>query len=123
MRLIRHTRPRIEQLVSAAPKRDAGLIEDLKGIQNIDIFLSKYLPTIRGCIVYDKSNKAIWNCLQFYSFSSSTVSSARYCDFYALVGTKDNVSLLNINKEIIEKEFDRLNIGRLRIEEKYECTK
>ena len=101
----------------------AGLIEDLKGIQNIDIFLSKYLPTIRGCIVYDKNNKAIWNCLQFYSFSSSTVSSARYCDFYALVGTKDNVSLLNSNKEIIEKEFDRLNIGRLRIEEKYECTK
>lgn len=100
-----------------------GLIEDLKGIHNIDIFLSKYLPTVRGCIVYDKNNKPIWNCLQFYSFSSSHVSSARYWDFYALVGTKDNVSLLNSNKQIIENEFNRLNAGRIKTEKEYEYTK
>lgn len=88
-------------------KKIEDLLADLKGYSNISVYFAKFIPTIRGCIVYSNNDKAIWNCLQFYSYSNSTFSSAEYTYFYALVGTEEN-DLLGSNESIINKEFSRL---------------
>ncbi len=93
------------------------LVDDLKKTSNITVCYTKFLPTIRGCIVYGKKNKVLWNCLQFYSYSEELFSSADYNDFYALIGS-ENSEMLNINAEIIDKEYNRL-----KGEVVHECTK
>ena len=85
-----------------------ALVSELQNARNISIYYAKFLPTIRGCVVYGRNNKPIWTCLQTYSYGSYPTSSADYGDFYALVGDKENEYLLKNSEKIISKEFDRL---------------
>lgn len=85
-----------------------SLVTQFNNTKNINIYYAKFLPTIRGCVVYDKKDRPIWSCLQTYSYGDRPISSAEYDDFYALVGNGDNEYLLINNEKIISKEFDRL---------------
>lgn len=83
-------------------------IKEINVDPNIKFFYSKYLPTIRGCVVYNKKDEPIWNCVQTYCYTESNVSSARYDKSYAIVGRKENACILKNSAEIIENEFKRL---------------
>lgn len=78
----------------------------LSNSKNITLYESKELPTIRACVVYDKNNEAIWNCLQVYTYGG--LPTAQYKTFYALVGNGKNDHLLKDNTDLIEREFERL---------------
>lgn len=85
-----------------------SLVSQFNNTKNINIYYAKFLPTIRGCVVYDKKDRPIWSCLQIYSYGDRPLSSAEYDDFYALVGNSENEYLLQNNAIIILKEFERL---------------
>ena len=93
--------------------RDKSKIEaqarEINNNKRIELFYSKFLPTIRCCAVYDNRDKPIWNCIQNYGYTSeSHTSSAVYADSFALVGRENNPRLLEINNNCIKKEFERL---------------
>lgn len=85
-----------------------NIVEELNSDSRFNFYFSKYLPTIRACVVYDKKNQPIWNCVQTYCYTQNSISSAQYELSYAIVGRKDNSYVLNNNTKIIEKEFKRL---------------
>lgn len=89
-------------------------ISALTNLTYVQLARAKFLPTIRGCIVYDQDGKPVWSCLQTYSYrrgKNILNPSADYKDFYALVGRRDNATLLNTNVNIIEREYKRLGNG------------
>lgn len=85
------------------------LVKEVSKDCNFHFYYAKYLPTIRGCVVYNKKGEPIWNCVQTYCYSSKDVfSSATYENSYAIVGRKENTYILKNNAEIVETEFERL---------------
>lgn len=90
-----------------------NIVNEVNQDDNFNFYYSKYLPTIRGCIVYNKNDEPIWDCVQTYCYTDSPAfPSAGYEHSYAIVGRKENTYLLKNNAKIIEKEFERLRAGK-----------
>ena len=80
--------------------------------KNIKIRKSLIAPTIRACVLYDKSKNPnpIWASIQTYYFENDkNYNSLNYRKFYAVVADEEkSLKLLQEMDKVIKDEFDRL---------------
>lgn len=101
------------QNLASDKEKIINIVNVINQDEKFNFYYSKYLPTIRGCIVYNKNDEPIWDCVQTYCYTDiRALPTAQYEYSYAIVGRKENTYLLKNNAEIIEKEFDRLRAGK-----------
>lgn len=110
---------------SSDKEKICSLVSELNLDDRFNFYYSKFLPTVRACVVYDKKNQPLWNCVQTYCYDNSFIMSAQYELSYAIVGRKENIYILENNTKIIEKEFERLQKSKTPIKENssYESAK
>lgn len=95
-------------------KEDIPLIKNVIGIckenDKINIVKSLIPPTIRACVLYDKSKAPIWASIQIYYFENDQKhNSFNYQKFYAVVADEErNPRLLKEMDKVIKDEYKRL---------------
>jgi len=94
-------------------ENDKVMINNIKNeIQSnrIKFYHSFYPPSVRACVVYNKSGCPIWCCTQIYSYQKNSTPSAEYEEFFSIVtrGSKDYEQLMTEMDKQINGEFNRL---------------
>lgn len=91
--------PQIKNVISICKEND-----------KINIVKSLIPPTIRACVLYDKSKAPIWASIQTYYFENDKKhNSFNYQKFYAVVADEErNPRLLKEMDKVIKDEYKRL---------------